>query len=327
MRLMDAEQLNEALQALEKALALYLYDPNVSLIDMGYRIKDSEGGKIVDQPAVRIHVRKKLRGRNFEEFRERFPGRVFTAERIGFEVDVPEAPYYLNHWYYWNVRTPLSERAQRFDPLKGGISISNTLLNGYGTLGGKVIDRQTGEPMILSNWHVLAGSWIIDPNVEILQPGKGDGGTEKDVIARFSRHAFAWNLDAAVARLLDQRQCVNEQLDFGPVKGAKSPALNMSVMKSGRRTEITRGVVTGIEGQAVFRYGGFARTVKHVFHIVPSERGKEVSGPGDSGSWWLEEGTHCAVGLHFAGANYPEYALALSMPKVLEALEVDIADE
>ena len=48
---------------------------------------------------------------------------------------------------------------------------------------------------------------------------------------------------------------------------------------------------------------------------------------GDSGSWWLEGATHRAVGLHFAGSNDPEYGLAIAMPQVLEALNIDIATE
>ena len=64
--------------------------------------------------------------------------------------------------------------------------------------------------------------------------------------------------------------------------------------------------------------------IHFVHRIVPQPGFAEVSRGGDSGSWWLEEDTHQAVGLHFAGQDDPETALAIAMPQVLDALNVDI---
>jgi hypothetical protein len=50
----------------------------------------------------------------------------------------------------------------------------------------------------------------------------------------------------------------------------------------------------------------------------------QVSELGDSGSFWLNTVTRQAVGLHFAGANFPETALAMDMRTVLNALNVDL---
>jgi len=67
---------------------------------------------------------------------------------------------------------------------------------------------------------------------------------------------------------------------------------------------------------------------------VPQSPNGEISRPGDSGSWHLNEATHEAVALHFAGSNGPETALAIDMPRVLQTLDVslplagqDIVDE
>ena len=49
--------------------------------------------------------------------------------------------------------------------------------------------------------------------------------------------------------------------------------------------------------------------------------------PGDSGAWWLEENSLRAVGLHCAGNRNPSWGLALSMPEVLDALNVDVLTE
>jgi endonuclease G len=63
--------------------------------------------------------------------------------------------------------------------------------------------------------------------------------------------------------------------------------------------------------------------IREVLTIDPRGEG-EVSRSGDSGSWWLESSTKSAIGLHFAGGNQPERALALDMQAVLNALDVDI---
>ena len=317
--------LRDAQKGFKKACALHLLDPNVLLIDVGYRILDSQDRRIVDEVAVRIHVRRKIpRGPSFESFKARFPERVPSKKKIGFPIDIPEGPYDLHYWpwYYMPKRNP---RTDVHDPLQGGISISNAIKFGCGTLGGKVIDRETEEEMILSNWHVLAGSWIARAGLNIYQPGRRDGGGPVNTIAKLKRHAFNKSIDAAVAELTGNRQCINDQMKLGEVKGVKQPELGMKVIKSGRRTGVTSGIITGIGGYSKFCYDGLMRTVRHVIHIAPARSGAEVSAPGDSGSWWLDAESHCAVALHFAGSNNPEYGLAINMPQVLEALKVDIA--
>jgi len=76
----------------------------------------------------------------------------------------------------------------RFRPMiPGGVSIGHYKITA-GTLGVIVKDRDTGEPFILSNNHVLANSneaMVGDP---ILQPGPTDGGQNpSDVVARLER--------------------------------------------------------------------------------------------------------------------------------------------
>ena len=109
------------------------------------------------------------------------------------------------------------------------------------------------------------------------------------------------------------------------MRGAAAAELGMKVRKSGRRTAVTAGLVTGVAGCIRQSYGGFARTIRNVVHIAPEAPGQIISAPGDSGSWWVENSTLQAVGLHFAGSDNPEFGLALSMPEVLKALDVEIA--
>jgi hypothetical protein len=83
-------------------------------------------------------------------------------------------------------------------------------------------------------------------------------------------------------------------------------------------------LISGVGGERLVWYGGLQRKIRHIVHIVQALEGGEVSRAGDSGSWWLEENTRQAAALHIAGEDSPEYALAISMPRVLEALDITI---
>jgi len=317
-----------AKQALNRAILMHLFDSNVSLIDLGLRVRDTRGQRIGDEFCVRVHVRRKLYAEEFEAFARRYPQRVVDAKQIGFAVDVPKADYMAQQWAWWPWQlTALSPRGRIYNPLQGGISISNALEYGYGTLGGKVVDRKTGAEMILSNWHVLVGSWSAWPDLAIYQPGRADGGYAEHTVARVTRHAMDQFIDAAVAELTGDRPLLNNQLDIGPVRGVSAPMIGQNVTKSGRRSGVTNGIITGIEGRQAMYYSGVRCVIRHIVHIAQSPEGGQISAAGDSGSWWLEETSHNAIGLHFAGSNVPEYGLAIAMPQVLDALNVDIATQ
>jgi hypothetical protein len=316
-----------AQRALNRAILLHLLDPNVSLIDLGLRIRDTRDQRIEDELCVRVHVRQKLYAEAFDAFAARYPERVVDPQRIGFAVDVPEGDYKAQ-WWSWQpsyaaIPSP-HPRSGVSNPMQAGISISNALKFGYGTLGGKVIDRETGAAMILSNWHVLVGSWYAQPGVAIYQPGQWHGGHSEHTVARLTRHAMDQYIDAAVAELTGSRPLTNHHLDLGPVTGVRVPELGMRVTKSGCGSEVTAGIVTGIEGRIAQYYDGVQQVIRHTVHIAQTPEGGEVSRKGDSGSWWLEEDTHKAVALHFVGSDFPEYAVAIAMPQVLAALNVDI---
>lgn len=317
-------QLARAQVAIQKAVSEFSYDPNVSLIDYGWR---ERGGKLLDkeEPCIRIHVTEKLLpGLALESAIESGKTRSAIPNTIdGFPVDVPEGVYTLHQSFWGWSPGQTVPRARRIDPLQGGISISNAYRYGYGTLGGPVKDRRTGARMILSNWHVLAGSWWSRLGLPIYQPGRGDGGTRDKTVATLSRHAMSSGLDAAVAELTSNRQIINHQFDLKPVRGVGLAQIGMEVVKSGRKTDITRGRVIAIQGVIRLSYSGVNRLIRNVMTIEP-RFGPVVSAGGDSGSFWLHESTMDAVGLHFAGSDRPERALAIDMQPVLDALNVDL---
>lgn len=317
---MESTDLQHALYARRVAAAYYMANPRVTLIDVGWQITD---GVPTGEVAVRVHVRDKPTGAVFEAFEMDRPDQVIDKSKIPFpNVDIIEATYPIQ--LFWDVPMSDDPHGVVFNPLQGGISVASERLFGYGTLGLIVEDRDTGEKMVLSNWHVLAASEYAMRGDRIFQPGYGDGGTRDNTIALLERHTFAQGIDAAVGKLTDSRGWTNNQLEIGPVTGSLTPALGMLVTKSGRASHVTHGVIDGIEGEYPLYYGGVLRRIKYVHRIVPAPGYDEVSRAGDSGSCWVKEATHEAVGLHFAGQDDPETALAIAMPQVLDALNVNI---
>ena len=118
-----------------------------------------------------------------------------------------------------------------------------------GTLGGIVEDRQTREKMILSNWHVLAGSDYAVPGRASSSLAMAMDGTAQIRSPPSNGTSSTREIDAAVARLNGARGWVNDQVDIGPVTGVNAPDLGMRVTKSGRASGVTHGIIDGIEGE------------------------------------------------------------------------------
>lgn len=316
-----------ARRALQKAVDSHLYTPNIDLIDVGF----PEHGQVLheDDLAIRFHVHKKLDGVALETAVAKNYTQPIPEQIDGFKTDITEGMYRPNWYSMWTSwKRPAvaisNQRAQALNPMEGGISISDEYHNAYGTLGGVVRDRMTGEYMILSNWHVLIGDWHYRPNRRIYQPGRLDGGTAVNTVARLRRHAMSIGLDAAIASLTGDRAIINNQFGIGPVTGVAQPTLGMVVTKSGRRTNVTKGRVTGLFGKSTINYSGLNRQINNVVTIHQYLPGTEVSAAGDSGSWWLDAETRQVVGLHFAGSNTPERGLAMNMSVVLKALNIEV---
>jgi len=326
MTSIDQKSWSEVRFAMREALRQWIYDPNVTYIDYGWRVRR---GTLLDRepPCIRIHVIEKLPKSALEAATQKRMTRGTIQKTIaGFPVDVPQGAFRLNQgWWGWGggLRQPVNPRAGRITPMQGGISVSDAYRSIYGTLGGLVIDRESGDRMILSNFHVLAGYWHARPGWPIYQPARGDGGSRADTVARLCRHAMASNLDAAVAELTGSRQLINHQFDLAPVRGVGWAQAGMEVIKSGRTTGITRGRVTGVEGTAKMSYNGVYRLIHHVMNIEPRQ-GTDVSAGGDSGAFWLDEETMNVVGLHFASGKREEDGLAMDIQPILDALNVDI---
>lgn len=318
-----------AIAALDSVRGSWMRRPGVTATDVGYKLS---AGEMTDQLALRVHVERK------RPLAELAASEVFNgpddaeADVGGFPVDVIEATYEPSDQLavLEDVDAETVDRRARTRPLIGGISVGNPRVTA-GTLGAIVYDRVSCKPMILSNFHVLAGARAATAGESVTQPGRVDGGTDPtDRVGTLSRMRLDTAMDAAVA-MVDAGVAVDrEVLGIGTVAGTTTPSLGMAIVKSGRTTGNTAGVIDGVSMSVSINYGGDvgAQMLNNQFHIVPRPPwpsvNDEISSGGDSGSVWIEEATRLAVGLHFAGetgaAVADEFALANPIQAVATAL-------
>jgi endonuclease G len=230
-----------------------------------------------------------------------------------------------------------SPRKQRLNPVVPGVSVSN-YHGSAGTIGCIVYDQHTGTPYILSNWHVLHGpkGQIGD---DVVQPGPyDDNRVAQNRLGKLIRSYLGAAGDCAVASI--------EGREFRPdifelnvdIEELGEPELGDKVVKSGRTTGVTHGMVMRIHTMACIDYGG--RVGEHsigCFEIGPDpdqpSTDGEVSKGGDSGSAWLFKAanghtTRMLAGLHFAGetaGDTNERALACYARSVFEKMEITLS--
>jgi endonuclease G len=307
------KKVDDAIDALNSVRRRWLRRSGVTAVDVGFKIK---GDKMTDDVALRVHVRRKLPAA------ELAGGDVFNESGKspktvkGFPVDVIEAQYGPSTA---KTAEPVVledadeqaiaaiERTTTFDPLIGGISCGNPRVTA-GTLGAIVFNRANCRPMILSNWHVLAGASAAAAGEDILQPGRVDGGTQ--AVATLTQMRLDSRMDAAVATLNGVRNHTRDILGLNPIAGTEAATLGMQVVKSGRTTGVTRGVVDGVSLSVSINYGdpgvvAFSDQIRIVPRPPWPAVDVEISSGGDSGSVWLNESNNRAIGLHFAGETDP----------------------
>lgn len=194
--------------------------PNVVGVGKGHK---HIGGESTGRPSLTVLVRKKLPRDELAAY-EVVPGSIEDADTDVIEVGDVVA---------LGSETGPS-RTARHRPAMPGISIGHYRITA-GTFGAVVYDRKTGEPLILSNNHVLANSTngkdgrakTGDP---ILQPGKYDNGTDDDIIGRLLRF-IPVNMEVAAP------EC--------PVASAVEKTLNRVIKRFRRSYELRMYRLTG----------------------------------------------------------------------------------
>lgn len=229
------------------------------------------------------------------------------------------------------------DRKGWFRPLVGGIS-TGLLEDATGTLGAIVVDKETGEPLLMSNNHVFAGMSTesqanAKPGDTIVQPGFIDGGGVSDAVGTLA-HYVPWrenNLPnlvdvALVSPDVDLLPAVSGDTGPVPVLGYAPLTKGERVWKVGRTSGYSEGVVTDIDFTVDVTVGqnpdGSSRYVRFTDQILI----EIIALPGDSGSLILDMKNR-AVGLLFAGGTKPDgtpFAVANKIRNVLAMADVDL---
>ncbi|WP_459195709.1 DNA/RNA non-specific endonuclease [Wukongibacter baidiensis] len=323
----------------------YLNSPNINSVGIGYRIKN---GKKTDEIVIQFTVDQKIKlealGKLDDEKGELIP-KFFEYEdekgkKTEIRTDVIQRRYEPSYKIVERIES--NSRKTRHEVISPGISIGNINSLGAGTLGCIVYENSTGNPCILSNWHVLEGDKgkIGD---DIIQPGFFDDNSdvEENVVGKLVRSNLGLSGDCAIASI-NNRVFSDKIHDIAITpKRLAEVELGDKVIKSGRTTGVTHGIVSRIEVTVKLNYGGEtgARNIG-CFDIspdpnFPAENG-EISMAGDSGSIWLikdrdsNETTDIIAGLHFAGessSSDSEFALACNITSVFKKLNISLKQE
>ncbi len=309
----DSSDLKEALRRFVRARgAEYLRDPNVTSVGVGRKNGDGELSLV-------FTVGVKAEASALEDLGTRKLPETIEVEGFTVPTDIVERSYDVS---FKVVNTEATDiRKTRREPIGPGISVSH--VDGTaGTIGAIVFDAETGAPCILSNWHVLHGN-TGEIGDAIAQPGPfDDNDTANNGCGELLRSHLGAAGDCGLARIR-MRGFNREILDLGVVpKRLAEVDIDDTVVKSGRTTKKTYGIVRRIDVMAKINYGAPAGVVAiGGFEIGIDTKHRpengEISMGGDSGSAWMiadgDKATDIFAGLHYAGegsSNPDEHALA-----------------
>ncbi|MEU2257408.1 DNA/RNA non-specific endonuclease [Nocardia xishanensis] len=308
----------------------YLNDRNISSIGIGYKIVD---GTATEQLAVQFTVDEKVEPEALKSLATSAIPDSIEVDGVAVPTDVIQRSYEPSFRVVAEPEPPLTK--VRCDPIRPGVSVSN-VKGTAGTVGCIVYDKVDGTPLVLSNWHVLHGpDGVIGDTV--VQPGpRDDNRIERNRLGVLNRSHLGIAGDCAVSTVEDRR--FDDRvlgMDVVPVQLGE-PELGDKVVKSGRTTGVTHGVVRRVDTIVKLRYGSAGVHNIGCFEIGPDPARPadhdEISRGGDSGSVWLfeaddETATGVLAGLHFGGEseNSPdEHALACLPQSVFEKLEITL---
>lgn len=216
-------------------------------------------------------------------------------------------------------------------PVPIGVSTGNVGECSAGTISARVKNGTT--VYALSNNHVYALENSAPLGSEVLQPGRYDTNCAIDLsdtigtLFDFRRIDFSSSanntIDAAIA-LSSTANLGNATPSNGygtPKSTPVSAFVGQSVQKYGRTTQLTTGVVTGINATVLVAYSsGTARFADQI--IVGSA--KPFIKAGDSGSLLVSNPGANPVGLLFAGTSSGTTAIANRIDLVLSQFGVSI---
>ncbi|GEC03630.1 hypothetical protein SSP24_12850 [Streptomyces spinoverrucosus] len=309
-----------------------LADPNITSVGIGRKVTNGRRGRKV---ALQFTVESKAEPESLAALGTTLIPETITVDGVEVPTDVIERSYKPQFRKVAEVESPA--RKTRLDPIEPGVSVGAVTVSA-GTIGCVVFDRADGTPYVLSNWHVLHGP-DGELGAEVVQPGRHDDNRiDRNHLGVLKRSHLGVAGDCAVATIED-RAFIQEIFELGvaPTELGE-PQLDDKVVKSGRTTGVTHGIVRRIDTIAKLNYGGQVG-IKTIgcFEIAPDPdrpaADGEISMGGDSGAVWLfKQGngrpSNVMAGLHFGGERRgepDEHGLACLPASVFEKLEITLA--
>ncbi|MEQ8785006.1 MAG: hypothetical protein RIC55_01850 [Pirellulaceae bacterium] len=286
---------------------------NVKGFDVGLEMKR---GQFTGNLAVRMFVQRKEDPENVAEgLLESADVRTDVIE-IGGDIVAQVAP----------------QQAQRRPALCGSsVGYANLQNRGpTGTIGCVCISKQNNY-CLLSNTHVLTDAGANDPNAFIVQPGVADGGRRpQSVIGKTEQFmplipGGESTIDAALA-ITNSELVRPEHLTFTIDPRPMSPLIGQAVMKWGRTTGLTFGMITGKDA---FEPIGYQRIDGSKFssifrNTITVQGGFGVfSKGGDSGSLIVDTITKRPILLLFAGTDDGVTTFGHPIQEVISKLQID----
>jgi endonuclease G len=327
----------ELIPVLRRHAQKYLRLSEITSVGVGW---ECTGGEETGRLAIQFSVIcKRSPGEVLAAGDTLLPDHIDTPSGIRVPVDVVQRQFHPLHQEVTlhDVRAEhgaaWSERRAAADPIRPGVSIGHTEADGPGTVGAIVYDVATGQPLLLSNWHILHTGWgnLGDP---IYQPAPHDTSGGQPV-GRLLRSHLGLAGDCAVSTV-EGRNVDGTILGLNVVpRRLARVELGDRLVKSGRTSGVTSAIVRRVGIVAKMAYAGVVASVGG-FELGPDPQAPppdgEISLAGDSGALWLVNSggadADVAVGLHFAGETDPkpeaEYALASNIHSVLDRLGVTL---
>jgi hypothetical protein len=295
---------------------------------VGFSEADELSGGVPGEPALTLYVAEPMAAQEVRSV-------VASATGLAAAEDAGSVPVNV---VVTGVIDALSHR-MRLRPAPAGISIGHYRITA-GTLGcfarGRTSPRN-GRVLMLSNNHVIANSNNCNVNDPILQPGPADGGRnpadriailERWININFSGGAnyvdcatgWCWSnlVKYPYLMYLSGGRPAYFRISGTPVTCRRG----MTVGKSGRTTQLTRGTVTDCSATIRVNYGG-GRVALFRDQIAIRGVSGNFSAGGDSGSLiWTWDARRSPVGLLFAGGG--GFTFANKIGRVLPALDIVI---
>ena len=281
-------------------------------------------GQLTDEVVIRVYVTKK------RPAHELAPSELIPSAIKGVKTDVIEAaegefiaePGDFHH-------RPLASGLQiaRYSGVLGlGQKICGTI--------GCFVRKTDGQPeeldadtLLLTNAHVLHPDLILDialSDNNLYQNESILGANCIGVVDKNKKYCqFGYTVDAALALCDAGVEASNYVWKVGKIKGIAKAINQEKVLKFGRTTGRTVGVVDDIDFSTTVKTRGKGERFFHQIRIVPAKGGR-FADHGDSGSVILN-GNGELVGLLFmADTQRYEYAAANHIHNVFEALGVTL---